>query len=125
LEFSGAISRCSFQSFVPNPGIKGFSVPSGLGELFSKEVLLIYKIEKLEKKRKEKKRKEKKPLCYNVLVAKAKKAIYRDKKLKGRLRRYVIKSSEKNELLCEVHKNGVSGNKRIKINTNTAVKSYK
>jgi len=32
----GALSRYPLQSFVPNPGTKGFSLLSGLGELFSK-----------------------------------------------------------------------------------------
>jgi len=41
LWFLGAISRCPSKSFVPNPGTKGFSLPSGLGDSFSKEYFRI------------------------------------------------------------------------------------
>jgi len=37
----------------------------------------------------------------------------------------VVEFSEKNVLVCKVHKNGSSGNKRIEINTNTTENSYK
>jgi len=46
-------------------------------------------------------------------------------KAKKEDRRYVVKFSEKNVLLCEVHKNGISGNIRIQTNTNTTEYSYK
>ena len=73
---------------MPNPGTKGFPLLSGLGELFSKEVLLLYSSKKKIEKR------DFVPWC---LRGKAKK--------EGMI--YVVKFSEKNVLLCEVHKNGV------------------
>ena len=90
----GALSRYPLQSFVPNPGTKGFSLLSGLGELFSKRsVTYIYSIKNKTVKRR---------LC--ALVP----SWQRRKKAKMWVIRYVVKFSGKNVLLCEVHKNGGS-----------------
>jgi hypothetical protein len=54
---------------------------------------------------------------------KAKKASNRMKFRKRRGKVNIIEFSEKNVLVCKVHKNGSSANKRIEINTNTTENS--